>query len=104
MEGVMPRYVVLDVDWVDDYAVTFGNHTGQEVDRFHTLDCARVLAVQRASNGYWGTIVVDTETNECVFSAADAETEKADGDPASGTREKDEPGEPAQRACIKSSA
>jgi hypothetical protein len=63
----MPRYVALDVHWVDRCAITYGTYTGQDVNRLHALDCARALVLRRLDKGYWQTIVVDLETNECVY-------------------------------------
>jgi hypothetical protein len=102
MEGMMPRYVVLDVHWVDDYAVTFGSHTGQQIDRFHTLECGRALALQRMANGDLGTIVVDSVTGECVYPPPEDQASEADGEPASGTREQGEAGEQGEKARVKS--
>jgi hypothetical protein len=99
----MPRYVVLDVDWVDDHAVTFGDHTGQEIDRFNTLECARALTLQRMANGDLGTIVVDLVTGECVYPPADDAADDAAAGPVSGTRDRSEPPPAASNLRIKSS-
>ncbi|MEJ2219023.1 MAG: hypothetical protein P8099_20750 [Gemmatimonadota bacterium] len=100
----MARYVVMDVHWVDQDAVTLGDHAGKEIDRFHTLECARALTLQRLANGNLGTIVVDVVTGDCVYPPPQEADDDGDALPASGTREKGEAAEPPRGSRVKSSA
>jgi hypothetical protein len=98
----MARYVVLDTSWLDD-AVSFGAHTGREIDRFHTLDCAVALTLQRMASGDLGVIVVDLLTNERVFPASAGDAHDEDP-PGSGMRANSAAADTTARSRVKSSA
>jgi hypothetical protein len=98
----MARYVVLDTSWLDD-AVSFGAHTGREIDRFHTLDCAQAFALQRMAVGDLGVIVVDLLTNDRVFPVSTDEAHDEDP-PGSGMRANSGAAGTTARSRVKSSA